>query len=140
VNVTPAVRDFLAELEELVDREDWPALDRETLSVTPGSGEVLVRLPHAHDHTKDIELVVDDKKVFVTYAPEHIEFWSRKEALQFVEMLGRGRVTLDVHRGFFWTTMRSYRDGLAQPFRRTRIPWFNARPRTERIEFGFRAG
>jgi hypothetical protein len=135
VTMTPLIRAFLVDLDALVDREQWPALGDEVVSV--GTGEALVRLPHAHDHSKDLELVIDDRKVKVVYAPEHVEFTSRKEALQFVEMLGRGRVVLDVHRGLLWTTMRSYRDGLAQPFRRTRIPWFNARPRTERIEFGF---
>lgn len=135
MTVTPLIREFLVELEALVDREEWAALDHEI--VTEGSGEVLVRLPHLHEHAKDVELVVDDRKVKVVYRPEHVEFTSRKEALHFVEMLGRGRVTLDVHRGLFWTTMRSYRDNLDRPFRRTRIPWFNARPRTERIEFGF---
>jgi hypothetical protein len=137
VTVTPLIREFLVGLEDLVDGEDWPALEREV--VTVGTQEVLVRLPHNRDHAKDIELVVDDHKVKVAYGPEHVEFTSRNEALDFVEMLGRGRVTLDVHRGLFWTTMRSYRDGLDRPFRRTRIPWFNARPRTERIEFGFGA-
>ena len=137
MTITPAIRDFLVDLEDLVDRETWPALEREV--VTVGNEQALVRLPHAQDHAKDIELVVDDRKVKVTYGPEHVEFTSRKEALHFVEMLGRGRVTLDVHRGLFWTTMRSYRDNLDRPFRRTRIPWFNARPRTERVEFGFTA-
>jgi hypothetical protein len=33
--------------------------------------------------------------------------------------------------------MTSYRDGLAVPFRRTRMPWPTLRPRTERRRFGF---
>jgi hypothetical protein len=137
VAITPAIRDFLVQLDDLVDARAWPALDREIVTVGSGDAAALVRLPHTKDSTRDIELVVDDRQVTVTYAPEHVSFTSREEALRFVEMLGDGRVQLHVRRGLLWTTMYSYRDGLAQPFRRTRMPWMTLRPRTELIRFGF---
>ena len=53
------------------------------------------------------------------YSPEHIPFRRRDEALRFVEMLGDGRVVLHVRHGLVVTTLESFRDGLAQPFRRS---------------------
>jgi len=140
VAITPAIRDFLVQLDDLVDAHAWPGLDREIVTVGAGDAAVLVRLPHTHDKARDVELVVDDRQVTVTYAPEHVSFagsGGRDEALRFVEMLGDGRVQLRVRRGLLWTTMSSSRDGLALPFRRTRMPWPTLRPRTEVIHFGF---
>jgi hypothetical protein len=140
VAITPAIREFLVRLDDLVDAHVWPALDREIVTVGAGDAAVLVRLPHADDRARDLELVVDDRQVTVTYAPEHVSFsgaGGRDEALRFVEMLGDGRVQLRVRRGLLWTTMSSYRDGLAQPFRRTRMPWPSLRPRTGVVHFGF---
>ena len=137
MSVTPAIRDFLVEVEALVDAHQWPLLDRDALTIGTGDASALVRLPHASDHARDVELEVDDHRVIVGYKPERIEFTKRDEALRFVEMLGDGRVVLVVHRGIVLTTMESYRDGLALPFRRSRIPLPRFRPRTERHEFGF---
>jgi hypothetical protein len=135
--VTPAVREFLVRLDELVDAHEWPQLNREVVTVGSGEAEVLVRLPHESDEERDIELEVNDRSVTVIYKPERVEFTSRSEALHFIEMLGDGRVELKVRRGLLWTTMSSYRDGLNMPFRRTRMPWPNRRPRTEHLPFGF---
>jgi hypothetical protein len=140
VAITPTIRDFLVQLDVLVDAHAWPGLDREIVTVGAGDAAVLVRLPHTRDKARDLELVVDDREVVVTYAPEHVSFTGsggRDEALRFVEMLGDGRVRLRVRRGLLWTTMESYRDALAHPFRRTRRPWPALRPRTEVIHFGF---
>jgi hypothetical protein len=137
VAITPAIRDFLVQLDELVDGHAWPGLDREIVTVGSGDAAVLVRLPHAHDHARDLELQVDDHQVTVNYGPENVAFTSREEALRFVEMLGDGRVELHVRRGMLWATMSSYRDGLQQPFRRTRMPWLTVHPRTEVVRFGF---
>ena len=52
-------------------------------------------------------------------------------------MLGDGRVELVVGATPVWTSRRSYRDGLALPFRKTSEPWPNLRFRTERLRFGF---
>src|SRR5437879_4109497 len=124
--LTPAVREFLIRLEELVDAHDWPALAPE--AVIEGHGVALVRLPHKADSARDIELEVDDRRVVVIYWHEHVPFTSRDEALQFVEMMGDGRVEVRVKRGIGWATIESYRDGLAQPFRRHRMPWPTLRP------------
>jgi len=137
VAITPAIRDFLVQLDELVDGKGWPALAREIVTVGFGDAAALVRLPHAHDDARDLELQVDDHQVIVTYHPEHVAFTSRDEALRFLEMLGDGRVELHVRRGILWTTMSSYRDGMQQPFRRTRMPWLALRPRAEVVRFGF---
>ena len=137
---TPAIREFLIRLEGLLDERAWPALDRAAVTVTAGPEATLVRLPHRDDPSRSVECEVAERTVTVIYRPERVEFTRRDEALAFVDMLGAGRVVLEVHRGLGWTTMRSYRDGLARPFRRTRMPWPTLRPRTERTAFGFTAG
>src|SRR5579871_2164924 len=137
MTMTPATREFLVRLEALFDARAWPNLDRDAISVGSADGTTLVRLPHTTDHVRDLELQIDDRRVIVRYAPESIEFTSRDEAEQFIEMLGDGRVVLELERGPLWTTMRSYRDNLALPFRRTRMPWPRVPPKTERREFGF---
>jgi hypothetical protein len=137
VALTPAIREFLIRLEELLDAATPPRLDRDRLTVTTADAVALVHLPHVEDATRDVELEVDDRRVKVRYPPEEISFTSRDEALRFIEMLCAGRVELEVSRGVLWTTVRSYRDGLAVPFRRTRIPVPSLRPRTERRRVGF---
>jgi hypothetical protein len=136
VSLTPRIRDFLVSLDDLVAARDWPDLDRDAMRANPGDAAVLVHLRHRQDHARDVEVEVDDHRVVVRYPPEHISFTSRDEALRFIEMLGDGRIELELQRGL-WTTMRSYRDGLALPFRRTRMPWPTLHPRTERVQFGF---
>jgi hypothetical protein len=137
VSVTPAIRDFLVELDAMLDARAWPMLDRPGVTVGTGDASALVRLPHTSDHARDVEVEIDDHHVIVIYAPERIEFAKREEALRFVEMLGDGRVVLVVRRGIVLTTMESYRDDLDRPFRRSRIPLPTLRPRTERHPFGF---
>jgi hypothetical protein len=131
VAVTPAVREFLVELEALLDRKGIAGEP----AVTTANGAALVQLG-------DVELEVDDRRVIVRYAPEQIPFTSREEALRFVEMIADGRVELEVSRNGFWTTMRSFRDGQTIPFRRTRMPWPTLRRRIERrvVELRLDAG
>jgi len=119
--LTPPVREFLVRLDALLEAK---AAGVEPV-VTTAHAVALVRL-------ETVELEVDDRRVIVRYPPEHIEFTSRDEALQFIEMLAAGRVELEVTHHLLWTTMRSYRDGQSIPFRRTRMPWPTFRPRTER--------
>jgi hypothetical protein len=137
VSLTPPIRDFLIRLEELLDSLAPPGLDRDGVKVTSADTVALVTLPHATDRQRDVELEIDDRLVKVRYPPEEIRFTSRDEALRFVEMLCEGRVELEVSRGVLWMTIRSYRDGLALPFRRTRVPVPSLRPRTERRTVGF---
>jgi hypothetical protein len=137
MSMTPATREFLVRLEELFDERGWPNLDRAAISVGSADGTTLVRLPHTNNRLRDVELQIDDRRVIVRYAPESVEFTSRDEAQQFIEMLGDGRVVLELQRGPLWTTMRSYRDDGALPFRRTRMPWPRIPPKTERKPFGF---
>ena len=119
--LTPPVREFLVRLDALLEAK---AAGVEPV-VTTAHAVALVRL-------ETVELEVDDRRVIVRYPPEHIEFTSRDEALQFIEMLAAGRVELEVTHHLLWTTMRSYRDGQTIPFRRTRMPWPTLRPHTER--------
>jgi hypothetical protein len=137
VSITPTIRDFLVQLEDLLDRSPPAGLDRDAMTINTGDAIALVRLPHVVDHDRDIEIEVDDHRVKVAYLPERVTFTSPEEALRFVEMLCAGRVELEVSRGPLWTTMRSYRDGQDIPFRRTRMPWPSLRPRTERRRVGF---
>ena len=135
--LTPAIREFLIRLEEQLDDAAPPGLDRARVSVTSADDVALVTLPHKADANLDVELEIDDRRVKIRYPPEEIPFTSRDEALQFIQMLCDGRVELEVSRGLLWMTIRSYRDGLALPFRRTRMPVPSLRPRTERRVVGF---
>jgi hypothetical protein len=138
VALTAAVREFLVRLEELLDAKNWPGIDR--TRATPATGGDTTRVvlaPKASGPVDPIALQIDDRAVVVAYGPEHVEFTSRDEALQFIEMLGDGRVVLEIARNVAWTTMRSYRDGQTIPFRRTRMPWPTLRARVERRRFGF---
>jgi len=139
VSVTPTIRDFLVRLDDLLDRVPAIGLDRESVAVTTGDAAALVRLPHVSDRRRDVEVEIDDHRVGVAYLPERIWFTNPDEALRFIEMLCAGRVELEVVRGPLWTTMRSYRDDLALPFRRTRMPWPALRPRADRWRVGFDA-
>jgi hypothetical protein len=137
VAVTPRIRDFLVELDQLLDARAWPDLERDAADATTGDAVALVRLVHRRDHARDIELEIDDHEVRVSYPPERIPFRRRDEALRFVEMLGDGRITLHVHHGLVVMTLESYRDGLAQPFRRSRVLLPTLKPRTEVRQYGF---
>jgi hypothetical protein len=121
MSITPAIRAFLVQLEDLLDAQGYG-----------GNPEITDIDTAAFVKLTDIELEVDDKSVVVRYRPEEIRFTKRDEALQFIEMIAAGRVELEVRRGVLWTTMCSYRDGQNIPFRRTRMPWMTLRPRTER--------
>jgi hypothetical protein len=137
VSLTPTIRAFLIQLEDLLDRNPPPGLRRDAMTITTGDAAALVRLPHLNDDERDVGIEIDDRRVVVSYPPERVVFTSPDEALRFVEMLCDGRVELEIVRGPLWTTMRSYRDGQAIPFRRTRMPWPSLRPRTERRTVGF---
>jgi hypothetical protein len=137
VSLSPAARAFVDELEALLDGKTWPALDRDAVTVTPGREAALVVLPHRQDARRNVELEIDDRVVRVAYGPERIPFTRRDEALRFLEMLGDGRVELVVQRNLVWRSLRSYRDGLAMPFRKTGEPWPSLRFGSERVRFGF---
>ena len=137
MSITPTIRDFLVQLEDLLDRSPLPGLQRDAMTITTGEAVALVRLPHVSDHARDVEIEIDDHRVKVAYLPERVVFTDPDEALRFVEMLCDGRVELEISRGPLWTTMRSYRDGQTIPFRRTRMPWPSLRPRIERHRVGF---
>jgi hypothetical protein len=121
VALTPAIRDFLVRLDELLETHGTQSQP----DVTAIDTAAFLRLG-------DVELEVDDRVVLVRYRPEEIKFTSRDEALQFIQMIADDRVELEVQRSLLWTTMRSYRDGQPVPFRRTRMPWPTLHPRTER--------
>jgi hypothetical protein len=155
MTLTPAVRDFLDQLEALLDAKDWSELDRERVQVTEGRDMSSVVLPHRSDPGRSLELHVEDRPsageavarrvspaaftVVVNYGAEHQHFTDQAEALRFLEMLGDGRVHLVVTRHLAWNSIKSYRDDESLPFARTSEPWLNLRPRTEMLEFGFRA-
>jgi hypothetical protein len=137
MSITPATREFLLRIHELVDTKPWPGLDRDGVRPASGVDGARVELRRRDAATEPIGVEVRDREVTVTYGPEHVSFTSRDEALRFVEMLGDGRVELEIARVGLWTTMRSYRDGQTIPFRRTRMPWMTVHPRVERVRFGF---
>ncbi len=135
--ITPRIRDFLVELEELLDRSDAPELDRDRVEVTTADAAALVRLPHGGDPTRDVELEVDDHSVVVSYGGEPLHLRDRAFALQFVDAILTGRVDIEVQRGLLWRTTRSYLDGSPRPFLVTRMPVPSLSPRTERRAVGF---
>jgi hypothetical protein len=137
VPLTPQIRDFLVQLEDLLDRADAPGLDRDRVELTTADAAVLIRLPHRGDATRDVELQVDDHNVVVTYGGEPLHLRDRAFALQFVDAMLTGRVDVEVQRGLLWRTTRSYLDGSPRPFLVTRMPVPSRSPRTERRAVGF---
>jgi hypothetical protein len=122
VPLTPRIRDFLVELEELIERSDAPALDRDRVAITTADAAALVRLPHRAGAERDVELQVDDHTVIVLYGGEPLHLRDRAFALQFAEALLTGRIDIEVYRGYFWRTTSSYLDGSPAPFLITRMP------------------
>jgi hypothetical protein len=135
--VTPLIRDFLVELEELLDRTAAPGLDRDRVEITTADAIALVTLPHVAGADRDIELQVQDRVVVVSYGGEPLHLRDRGFALQFVEALLAGRVDIEVHRGWLWRTTRSYLDERPRPFLVTRMPVPSLSPGTERTRVGF---
>ena len=139
--VTPLIRDFLVQLEELLDRIDAPGLDRDRVAITTADAIALVRLPHATDPDRDIELQVKDRSVVVSYGGEPLHLHGdRAFALRFLDALLAGRVDIDVQHGLLWRTTRSYLDESPVPFLTTRMPIPTLNPRRERIRVGFGPG
>jgi hypothetical protein len=137
VSVTPMIREFLVQLEELLDRTDAPGLDRDGLTVTTADTAALVRLAHRAGSDRDVELQVQDRVVIVSYGGEPLHLRDRAFAMQFVEALLAGRVDIEVHRGLLWRTTRSFLDGSPRPFLVTRMPVPSWSPRSERRQVGF---
>ena len=137
MSVTPMIRAFLVQLEELLDRTDAPGLDRDRLTISTADTAALVRLAHRAGSDRDVELQVEDRVVIVSYGGEPLHLRDRTFAMQFVEALLAGRVDIEVHRGFLWRTTRSFLDGSARPFLVTRMPVPCWSPRSERRRVGF---
>ena len=136
--VTPMIRDFLVQLEELLDRTPAPGLDRDRVDIRTGDAIALVRLPHISGADRDVELQVQDRLVVVSYGGEPLHLrGDRGFALQFVEALLAGRLEIEVHHGWLWRTTKSYIDGRVRPFLVTRMPVPSLSPRTERTRVGF---
>lgn len=136
--LTPLIRDFLVQLEDLLDRTAAPGLDRKRVEITTGDSAALVRLPHVAGADSDVELEVQDRLVVVSYGGEPLHLRGGREfALQFVEALLSGRVDIEVHRGWLWRTTKSYLDGQPRPFLVTRMPIPSLSPSTERRSVGF---
>ena len=142
MSVTPLIRDFLVQLEDLLDRTAAPGLDRDRVEITTGDAIALVRLPHIagpsnQSMSRDVELQVQDRLVVVSYGGEPLHLRDRAFTLQFVEALLSGRVDIEVRRGPLWRTTRSYLDESPRPFLVTRMPVPSLSPRTERHRVGF---
>jgi len=136
--VTPLIRDFLVQLEELLDKTPAPGLDRDRVEITTADAVALTRLPHVSGPDRDVELQVQDRLVIVSYGGEPLHLRGTREfALQFVEALLAGRLEIEVHRGWLWRTTKSYIDERPRPFLATRMPVPSLSPRTDRIRVGF---
>jgi hypothetical protein len=138
MSVTPLIRDFLVQLEDLLDRTPAPGLDRDRVDITTGDAVALVRLPHVSGPDRDVELQVQDHLVVVSYGGEPLHLRGPRDfALQFIEALLAGRLEIEVHRGWLWRTTKSYIDERPRPFLVTRMPIPSLSPRTERTRVGF---
>jgi hypothetical protein len=136
--VTPMIRDFLVQLEELLDKTPAPGLDRDRVEITTGDAIALVRLPHVSGSDRDVELQVQDRLVIVSYGGEPLHLRGTREfALQFIVALLAGRLEIEVHRGWLWRTTKSYIDERPRPFLVTRMPIPSLSPRTDRRRVGF---
>ena len=136
--VTPMIREFLVQLEELIDRTGAPGLDRDRTAITTAHTVALVRLAHRSGSDRDVELQVEDRLVVVSYGGEPLHLRGGRDfALQFVEALLTGRVDIEVHRGYLWRTTRSYLDESPRPFLVTRMPIPSISPGSERRRVGF---
>ena len=135
--VTPLIRDFLVQLEDLLDRTDAPGLDRDRVKITTGDAIALVTLPHRSGADRDVELQVTDRLLIVSYGGEPLHLRDRGFALQFVEALLAGRIDIVVHRSWLWRTTRSYLDDSPRPFLVTRMPIPTLSPSSERRQVGF---
>jgi hypothetical protein len=135
--VTPLIRDFLVELEDLLDRTNAPGLDRDRVKITTADAIALVVLPHTDGSERDVELQVQDRLVIVSYGGEPLHLRDRAFTLQFVEALLTGRVDIEVRQGWLWRTTRSYLDESGLPFLITRMPIPSVSPHTERRRVGF---
>ena len=131
------IRDFLVQLEDLLDRSAAPSLDRDRVKIATADGIALVTLPHTDGTDRDIELQVQDRLVIVSYGGEPLHLRDRAFALQFVEALLGGRVDIEVRQGWLWRTTRSYLDESRLPFLITRMPVPSVSPSTERRRVGF---
>ena len=93
------------------------------MTITTADAIALGPAPPPHRSRRDdVEIQVDDHKVVVSYGGEPRAPPRPGVALQFVEALLAGRVDIEVHRGLFWRTTRSYLDGSRRPFLVTRMP------------------
>jgi hypothetical protein len=138
MSVTPMIRDFLVQLEELLDRTDAPGLDRDRVEITTADAIALVRLPHRAGPERDVELQVQDRLVVVSYGGEPLHLRGGRDfSLQFIEALLGGRIDIEVQRSWLWRTTRSYLDEKPRPFLVTRMPIPTLRPRSERRSVGF---
>ncbi len=131
------IREFLVRLEELLDQTVAPGLDRDRVTITTADTATLVRLAHRDGADRDVELQVQDRVVIVSYGGEPLHLRDRGFALQFVEALLAGRVTIEVHRGLLWRTTRSFLDDAPQPFLVTRMPVPSLSPGSQRHRVGF---
>ena len=137
--LTPKIREFLVELEDLMDRTEAALLDRDRTEITTADAIALVRLAHRTDPARDVELQVDDREVVVSYGGEPLHLRDRAFALQFIEALLGGRMDIEVHHGLLWRTTRSFLDESPRPFLVTRMPIPTLSPRRERRSVGFGA-
>jgi hypothetical protein len=136
VPITPAIREFLHQLEDLLDASPRPGLDRDALSVTTGNAVALVVLTHRDGHHA-VEVQVEDREIRINYGAEPVVLRDRAFAVRLIEALLDGRVEVETRYGPLWRTNRSYLDGAARPFLTTRMPYPSLRPRTERRRVDF---
>jgi hypothetical protein len=83
VAITPAIREFLHQLEELLDASPRPGLDREAVTVTTGNAVALAVLPH-RDQQHAVEVQIDDREIRINYGTEPVVLRDRAFALRII--------------------------------------------------------
>ena len=133
--VTPMIRDFLVQLEELLDRDRAAGARPGPVTITTADAVALVRLPHvARSPTATWRLeVARPRSSWSPTAASHVHLRGERVRVQFVEMLlrrsGRASRCTAARCG---RTMRSYLDGQAVAVPSHAHAGAEPAPRTER--------
>ncbi len=129
MSLTPAIREFLDRLEELLDAVERPAVDRGRVEVVGHDTEARVVIPNRDPALPGIELEVGERFVFVSWPPERQRVAGHDDALKVIEALLDGRVELVVTEHFVYRKRVSSIDG--RPFLVTRMPALTFRSSTD---------
>jgi hypothetical protein len=134
VALTPAIREFLDRLHELLEAQDRPTVAVERVDVTIAEGGTRVVVPPRDPAGYGIEIELHGREVRVVYKPEHQLFVDHHaEALDLVAAFLDGQIELSWNRVWIANVYRTYRDG--RLVRTAWVPTLTLRSSTERRRY-----